>query len=593
MTDENKQPAEFKITKEGLLIAAIISLIILVFYFTLTVADMSVFESLDKDNSNKWRNVLWLLAGITLLLLLYLVVTNRLYEVYRKLIISYIAFIGRIEQSSQITQFIMMVIIIALAVVARELYYSCWDQWIILSARLSSLKEPLNVRNIIIGIAGAVTLAFTWQRLTIADQQKNDQIKQTEYHIKQIGSYIDKTEIESDRRLSERFDNAVKALSQELNGSSFPAHLGAISGLKSLAIDSPKHTQICLDIICSCNQWMERRGYVEGFIKEGSLTPYSYQLLNEDDRIGNINKGGGITLLQEKRSQEALRAISHILTRVSTKNPEQLQTLDFHNKMLCGISLKDIKLDRINFEKTYLVAAKLQNISLRGATLLGAKFEGASLRHTKLQGASLRHTELQGTCLCNAELQGADLYDAELQGALLINAQLQGAIMDKINLSGAILLDCNLYGVILKNIKSKNAMLNDVSDIGYIKDKKGRKKWLDDIRQYMEPYDIESFTQRIESAWQAMESKEVPDGLDIISKSSIITKDSQGMYDISKKHLNDLKKEWQKRVDEKSIGFLWDIKTSISLLSQSSNKYKNSNLVNKLELLIEELIKNN
>ena len=162
MTDENKQQAEFRITKIGLLIVAIISLVILIIYFTLTVADMSVFKSLDKDNSNKWGDVLWLLTGVALLLLLYLVVTNRFYGVYRKLIDRYIAFEDQTVQFSQKKQFIMMVIIIALAVVARELYSICGTRWVILSARLSSPAEPLNLRNILIGIAGAVTLGFAW-----------------------------------------------------------------------------------------------------------------------------------------------------------------------------------------------------------------------------------------------------------------------------------------------------------------------------------------------------------------------------------------------------------------------------------------------
>ncbi len=456
-----------------------------------------------------------------------------------------------------------------------------YEWWEILFAQLSPSDQPLNIRDVFIGFAGLATLIFTALRLMIIDQQKEDQVK--------------RTNIESGRRLSERFDNAVAALSKELDESSFPSHLGAISSLRALAIDSSKNTQRCLDIICSCNRWMDGRGCIEGFIKEGSLTPYSYRLLNEDDRIGNISKGGGITLLQEKRSQEALRAISHILTRVSTKNPEQLQTLDFHNKMLCGISLKDIKLDRINFENTYLVAAKLNNVSLKGATLDVAKLEGASLRYTELQGASLRHTELRGTCLYDIKLQGADLYNAELQGSLLINSQLQGAIMDKIDLSWAILLDCNLCGVTLKNIKSKNVMFNDILDIDYIKNKKERREWLDDIRQYIEPDYTELFTQRMESAWQAMENKEEPDGWDIIRESPIITKYGQGIYDISKKSLNDLKEEWQKRVDKQGVGFLWSMNLYILSLEWSSNKHgnKNTNLGKKFKALIDELIESN
>ena len=614
MTDENKQPAEFKITKEGLLIVAIISLVILIVYFTLTVADMSVFISLDKDNSNKWGDVLWLLTGVALLLLLYLVVTNRFYGVYRKLIDRYIAFVDQTTQSSQKTQFIMMVIIIALAVVARELYSICSTRWIILSARLSSPAEPLNLRNILIGIAGAVTLGFAWRRLRIADQQKDAQVKQTESHIRQTESHIrqtesyieqtkarvKQTEIESDRRLSERFDTAVAALSKDLNENTFPAHLGAISSLRALAIDSPENTQRCLDIICSCNQWMD--GYMNEFIKAGSLTPYSSLLLNEDNRIAKTddpNKKNQITLLHEKRSQEALVAISHILTEISVESVERLKGLKFHNKMLCGISLDNLKLNDINFRNTHLVAASLRSTSLNRANLIRANLQGASLERAELRGASLNSAELQEASLERAELQGASLWYAKLQGAhlkrtnlqetdlryanlqeaLLINAQLQGAKIHDVDLSYAMLLDCNLYGATLKDIKGKNIIFNDIVKIGDIESEDKRKKYLDDICQHLKPTNIKSFREKMGAAWKAMENNQRPDGLEVIKEKSIVTKDSQGMYDIREEDLTSLEERWKKLVNEKGTKFLWDIR--LSILSLGLLSYRHIDIANK------------
>ena len=562
----------------------------------------------------------------------------------------------------------------------------------ILFSRLSSVEEPLNMRNVIIGMAGALTLVFAWKRLMIADQQKDAQVKQTESHIRQTEtqirqteSYIEQTksrvkqtETESDRRLGERFGNAVDALSKKLDESSFPAHLGAISSLCALAIDSPKNTQRCLDIICSCNQWMD--GYMNEFIEAGSRTPYSALLLNEDNRIANKKNKDKITILHEKRSQEALVAINNILGEISTADSNQLKSLKFHNKMLCGISLSNIKLDCINFRNTYLVAASLNRTSLKqaklteahlegaslinahlekaflrnahleraslrrahlerasllnthlegaslrsahleeaklghahlegasledthlegaslrsanlegaslyyanleGASLDYANLEGASLDYAHLEGTSLRSTHLEGASLRRANLEGASLRNTRLEGALLINTQLQGASLNNVDLSNAMLLNCNLYGVTLKNINSRNIIFNEIIKIGYTKSKKTRKNFLDEICQHIKSFNqqmeagkVKYFKQQMKAAWLAMDNNLEPDGLDIMRNSSISPLDKKGKYNISKKNLANLKKIWKERIKEKGLEFLLNMRRSISSMGRDSLNY--------------------
>ena len=522
MTDDKKQQAEFKITKIGLLITVIIIGGVLVLYFTLTAAPLSVFTYLDETSLNKES-------------------INRIYK---------------------------------------------W--WVILSVRLSSPDEPLNLRNIVIGIAGVITLVFAGWRTYIADQNR----------------ILDKN-----RRFDERFDNAAAALSKELDGALFPAHLGAISGLRTLAIDSLEHTQRCMDIICSCNQWMD--GYIDEFIKKGREITYSSLLLNEDNRIAgknNQDKTGEVTLLQEKRSQEALAAVSNILTKISTNNPQQLKELKFHNKMLCGISLRGITLDGIDFQNTYLVSALLDRTSFKQANLSGANLqgtcldvahlegahlwsvhlEGASLQRAHLEEAYLRNVHLEGASLRMAHLEGTYLSDVNLQGAQLINTRLQGSTIDKTDLSSAILWNCNLYGATLRDINSENIVFNDIADVGYIKDKEGRKKYLNDTCQYMKPKDKELFKHRMEAAWQGIESKQEPAGLDMIRKNSIVTKDSREIYDITKNNLANLNKIWQEQVNEKGVSFLYNMKGSLSALTSQKAK-----LQKKLLTLVNELIESN
>ncbi len=642
----NKQSRESKSIKKWFLIGAATVLTILISYFTLTDIPLSDSDSLNKTllkkkftgNSYNWKNLFFILTGITLLPVCYLAATKKLKGIYDRLINGYRLFKSPIQIHEEIKDVaIFLVLLVASTFLVKGIYDNCCGWWNILFTRLSLPAEPLNFRNVLIGIAGVATLIFAGWRTHIANQTR----------------ILDKG-----RRFDERFDNAAKALSKELNESSFPAHLGAISSLRALAIDNSEDTQRCLDIICSCNEWMEE--YIDKFVEKRKIDdPYSSWLLNEDNRIGDKNQMDEITLLQEKRSQEALVAVSYILEEISVKRPEQLGKLKFHNKKLCGIYLKDLKLGGINFSNaclvaaslnwTYLKQAKLGNVNFHGAYLRGTYLQDAYLANTQLQranlngvylkganlsgvnlqraylsqcqlpGIALNGVDLQGAYLNNVNLEGGSLNSAKLQGAyidrsnlrrvhlsytklegvyldkvnleeaLLISTQLQGGGMIDVNLSHAMLLSCNLYGTILSEIKSENIMFNNITDIGYIEHKDIRKQRLDDICQFLIPKAGEEFKKRMEVAQEAMENKEEPNGLDIIKTNSIVTKDSQGMYDISDEHLDNLQERLEKMVKEEGIQFLYNMDSSMQSPSMSENK--NVNLVNKIRKLIDQLSK--
>ena len=702
MTNNNKQSIDYKRVITRFLISIFVIILFLLLYFIST--DSHDGEILNLNTSCNWWALLLTLAGIIFLPLCYLVATKKLNGIYKKLINSYRLFKSSIQVHEEIKDVvIILAIIVALILFFFGLSFNGSSWWAVFSTqlfvRLSNPNEPLNLRYILIGIAGIVTLFFTWHRLIITDQQKEDQIK--------------RTEIESDRRLSERFDGAVTALSKKLDESSYPSHLGGISSLRTLAIDSSEYTQRCLDIICSCNEWME--GCIYNFLDKGDGEPYSSWLLKEDNRItkkNNQDKTGEITLLQEKRSQEALAAVSNILEYISAKRSKQIKALKFYNKMLCGISLRGMILDGIDFQNTYLVAAslvgtslkqaKLSRANLQGASLNGAHLEGAILkdvhleraslnnaylagvelsythlegislrganlrkvslegvnlegvclnyanlegvvfRATDLQGASfnganlegatLEDVHLEGAFLEDAHLEGASLNNVHLEGAIIVNTQFQGATINNINLSYSLLLNCNLYALSLRNINGSCIVFNDVVKTGYIKDKKERKRYLDNVCQHLRhgqaklfpkgivhgheklsPEQIiitgyaESFKQQMEIAWQVMENSQEPDGLDIIRKNSISPLNKKDKYDINKKNLTNLKKIWQERVDEEGIEFLRNMRHSISSIGRDSPSYyrktkiqkednltdKNSILVDKLQALIDQLIKSN
>ena len=456
MTDDNKQSRAYRGIKKWFLIGVFVGPLFLIFYFTLTDApptsDAASRGILNKDHITSyynWRALLLTIAGITFLPLCYLAATKKLNGMHLKLINGYRLFKSQIQLHEEIKD---VAIILALLAAFIFLFIgfsnNCCGWWYILStqlsARLSDTNEPLNMRYILIGITGTVTFILTGSYIYIADQNRM---------------------LDKGRRFDERFDNAADALSKDLNDSSFPAHLGAISGLQALATDSPAHTQRCLDIICSCNQWMEE--YIDKFAeKKRSVDVYSFRLLREDNRIAkeyNQNKSNQITLLQEKRSQKALVSIRHILADISTNNPKQLHTLDFHNKMLCGIFLSNLKLDSINFAYANLVAASLIGASLKQANLSRTNLQGASLDSANLQGASLKLVNLEEAYLYDTNLQGVSLDGSDLNGAHLNGANLERASLTRVNLQEASLDGANLQGAHLWDVNLQGASLDKAS----------------------------------------------------------------------------------------------------------------------------------
>ena len=238
-----------------------------------------------------------------------------------------------------------------------------------------------------------------------------------------------------------------------------------------------------------------------------------------------------------------------------------------------------------------LQEASLEEVNLQGASLESARLQGTYLIDANLQGAKLSDAKMQGTILKDAKLQGAILIGVELQEARLVNTQLQGAIIDNVDLSNAMLIDCNLYGTTLRKIKSDNIIFNDILKAGYIKSKKERKKFLDYICQYMKKADTKPFKQRMDTVWKAMKNSKKPKGLKTIRSNSIVTQNNKGMYDISPKKLSDLEKRWQQQVNKKGVSFLHGIKNSLSSLNRVTGK--NVKLVNKLQKVIDKLIKSN
>ena len=436
-------------------------------------------------------------------------------------------------------------------------------------ARLSEPNEQLNFRNILLGFASVVGLILAVWRSWVSERQTRT-IEQDR-------------KISEERRFDERFANACKSLSQELNETSYPAHLGAITALRDLAVDNTEYTQRCLDILCSCNQWME--GYLVKFSCNEGIPCFANRLLSESNRIAITpnKKDRLITLTQEVRSQQVIIAIAFVLDKISSDDAKKhiIEELDLSGKILCGINLSKYKIPRINLNNAYLNGADISYANLQGAMLTNAhlqrayigqaNLQGANMINANLQGANLLGTDLQKALLHNANLQEAYLTESDLRGANLTGASLECANIDKalckgtifnqaklhglnflkVDLRGAIficselqsaafnesdmesciLLGCNLYDAEIKKNNSKNILFDAVTKVGHIKDRMAREKEVGRLGDgFMETSKPLGLMSRIRYAWDKADQGEMPKGLNALQKYSILEKDAKGHW---------------------------------------------------------------
>ncbi len=330
--------------------------------------------------------------------------------------------------------------------------------WFFIPKRISSLHEPLNIRNILIGILGLVSLIFLWWRNTIAD---------------------DNLKLEKKRRLDERFHEATQTLSRNLNSKTYPSHIGGISTLTQLALDSKEQTQRCLDVICSCNEWM--KPLADEFKYDRTQKCYSERELYRDinftakksknikDLRDNLNKKikweSSVFVQEEKRSQKALNAVALILQTIANydlqidNNFIKLSELNFRGMMLCGINLRGLKLVGINLIEANLNGADLQDANLNNAKLQDVKLNWANLPRIKLKEADLTRAKLRKSILCGANLLKANIRDAELHGADLSNSNLLGSTLYKKSSHFDDIQNASLYGANLENAQLQCANL--------------------------------------------------------------------------------------------------------------------------------------
>jgi uncharacterized protein YjbI with pentapeptide repeats len=362
------------------------------------------------------------------------------------------------------------------------------------------------VRDVVLASAALITLAFSFWRNSIFSNQIKTLQKQTENQTEQLTLQTQQVEnqtrelqIKDQTRNDEQFKQAVEMLGKADAG--FAAQQGAVFILVALAQRSPEHTQRCVDMLCSLNEWVAERLEVESdyFKREDkadkkfipwisrvfwenntAMTAYWNRYLRHSAETESASINGDCTkqvlaaMNREKLSQLVVKEMRKILQSLSDSNTDkkedEQQTLTLAQRYLPQLDGSGLLLGKmVNWQEARLPGAVLYEAQLQGAVLRRAQLQGAVLREAQLQGADLigvqlqgadlREAQLQGAYLIGVQLQGADLREAQLQGAYLSQAQLQGADLFQAQLQGADLFQAQLQGADLYEAKLQGAVL--------------------------------------------------------------------------------------------------------------------------------------
>lgn len=117
---------------------------------------------------------------------------------------------------------------------------------------------------------------------------------------------------------------------------------------------------------------------------------------------------------------------------------------------LVGADLRGITLIGVNLEGVILVSCNMTNTTLIGVNLCGANLEGSNLMSAKLidvsmKDASLIRVNMRDSSLMGVDLEGVEMVCSDLRGATFIDVNLKNTVMTGANTLGTNFGNSSLY----------------------------------------------------------------------------------------------------------------------------------------------------
>jgi uncharacterized protein YjbI with pentapeptide repeats len=322
---------------------------------------------------------------------------------------------------------------------------------------------------LMVGVAGAVGIYFTWRGQRITQKSMEDTRKST----------TEEQELTRQGQITERFTRAIDQLgaTDDKGQKKLEIRLGGIYALGRIAKDSPERDYGPVVEVLTAYVRENAPRHSEKFSRLASAWNWL------TTRGAKKDEGTSQGALSERQSLQAdIQAILVVLTRrhkdgipVKYHVRFNLDNTDLRRAHLTEPDLRDSGLWKTNLgeaslpgadfreadlEEAILEEAKLQQDDLK-ADFTKAHLKRANLQGANLQGANLREADLGEAILLGADLNGADLNGAQLQRADLNGAVLHEADLRKASLQLANLQEAMLQGAILQEASLATAILHE------------------------------------------------------------------------------------------------------------------------------------
>ena len=240
------------------------------------------------------------------------------------------------------------------------------------------------------GLLLALTIFFTWRRVTIAEQGQ----------------------------ITERFTRAI----EQLGSDKLEVRLGGIYALERIARDSVRDHWPIMEVLTA-------------FVRENARwgRPCARPSRRPRERPPPADIQAILTVLGRRERSAAREGDGRLdLTATNLRRASlagaHLERAILHGAHLEGANLREAHLREANLYGAHLAEAHFGGAHLEGADLSGgANLAGATLSGAHLEGAHLEWANLAGATLSEAHLEGADLSGA----TGLTQAQIDKAFTDE------------------------------------------------------------------------------------------------------------------------------------------------------------------
>jgi uncharacterized protein YjbI with pentapeptide repeats len=342
------------------------------------------------------------------------------------------------EKASQHSKTSLFIIIFLFALLLLALQYIPHYQ--VAQFNITNQKDLADAENsyratlaqIFGGVAIAISIYYTWRRITIAEED----LKATQKNL----------EVIQEGQITERFTRAIDQLGAvDKDGNpAIEIRLGGIYALERIANESEKDYWPIMEILTA---YVRKNSNIKEFI-------------NCKDRI-SIDIQTILNILKKRK--------------YSFENGE-FESLDLRKTFLQGANIRG----------TNLRKAFLQETNLKNANFSEANLEEACLSHTNCIEASFAKANLKGTFFIKAILQKTNFDESDLKGAYFSNANLKEAVFgDSIlqyvifednsleeayfgwaNVADAIFNRVNLQGAIFKGANLSRTIFQEADFMG-------------------------------------------------------------------------------------------------------------------------------